>query len=348
MREQFSFYVLQVLISVILCATNTACIRNPSNNQAWRAEWNAHAPVTYVVMSSYNMLESRVVPLRRWVYPQSEAYNSLVVIENLLPTQSNVLEADGCQNAATTYAGEVYLCPSYGPVLVASMCFDSSHAELAMSCKAEALMLAGDELSYSKWYVLIDDDGFVFTKALANFLDHRNHGEPWAFGFYGCGAQAGMPSCALGEPDHPHCYPVFAVISAGTLRAISRPLMDRFMSRTAVLVHLSHDTGLGIMLWSAGIRESDALTAPYSANANECFNMTTLERMPDMYCVIMHTKYVDAYTFFPAALNYSSEIEQRTIPEKDCLISQRTKDETILRECMGLDREEYRGALQNF
>ena len=325
-------------------ATRVTCLRNPANNPAWRAEWNVHAPVTYLVFSSHKMLTSRVIPLRRWVYPQSDAYNSLVVIENLLPSQLEVLKNDGCINAASTYAGEVYLCPSYGPLLVASLCFDDSHDNMAMACKAEALMLAGDELSYSKWYVKIDDDAFVYTKALAAFVEKRNHGEPWAFGFYGCGAQSGMPTCALEKPNHPHCYPVFTVMSSGAMRSISRQLVDRFMSRTAMLVHLGDDTGLGIMLWSSGVRESDALTHPYSGNAGDCLNMTTLERFPDMFCVIMHTRNVDAYSVFPAALRYTADIESHNIPEKDCPATERIEDESVLRNCLGLDREEYRGA----
>lgn len=65
-------------------------------------------------------------------------------------------------------------------------CADT-HAAMATSCKAESVMRSALALSFSEWYVLLDDDTAVRLRLADVVLSRYSHKERLAFGLYPCG-----------------------------------------------------------------------------------------------------------------------------------------------------------------
>ena len=272
------------------------------------------AAITFVVTTSSALIQSRGVPLAKHVYRGHQTSTIFVVEEASSSGQQRWLDNLSCVHAGSSDFGAVHRCEALQQihVLIAKACSSARHDDVGIACKAErGLLFALHKHPLAAWHILCDDDAWWRLQPLHSLLLRFDASRKLAFGYYGCGNQAGMPRCVreqsvLASRKHaPHCFPVFALMSAPALRAIAWPLRRGYLQVAASSLNVKeklsctptqapqaykcqsymHDSALGFALWLAGV-ESGTDFAERSAPLNKCFNYSSLT--PKRPCLLMH------------------------------------------------------------
>ena len=258
----------------------------------------------------------------------------------------------------------MYECGGHGWALAAAGCLVSGHVDVGGSCKAErGLLLAATLFANARFIARCDDDVFWSLRPLHSFLASVDARTKTAFGYFNCGERRGMDFKCVSEQRVvplrrwlPKCFPVYAIMSRAAIDAITPFLEFSYFQVVARQLHTRDDTALGIALWLAGVRYSEALV-PYSNEVEACASLPATTLRHRSRCVAVHVHHFILERFHigfdetyrrlaeadaartPRMLNISGSTfcRQASIMFQSIVNSSTATDISFLRDCLLLE-----------